>query len=28
MLNVGETSGADTLVGFYFAFKKEGKFWL
>ncbi len=27
MLNIGETSGADTLVGFCFAFKKAGELW-
>ena len=27
MLNIGETSGADTLVGFCFAFKKAGEHW-
>ncbi len=27
MLNIGETSGADTLVGFCFAFEKAGELW-
>ena len=27
MLTIGETSGADTLVGFCFAFKKAGELW-